>query len=131
MRIKPLDETIEWSSIVDVWKQMWHYLISEEPILSEEEFDAMLAREDQTVLSHDFLIAEDNQGTLIGFVGLLKSSTRDFWRVMNVVLPEYIESTLPGKLFDAIMKLANKQAAPELRFYSRAQFTAFNEKLEA
>ena len=116
MRIRPLDETIERSSLIDVWKQMWSYLTPEEPILSEETFKAMMIRDNQTVLSRDFLIAEDNQGTIIGFVGLLKSSTREFWRVMSVVLPEQIKSMLPGKLLDAIVKLAKKQEAPKLRF---------------
>ncbi|MFX0093703.1 MAG: GNAT family N-acetyltransferase [Candidatus Hodarchaeota archaeon] len=130
MRIKQLEETHERSSIVAVWKKMWQYLNPDEPVLSEEVFDAILARENQTVLSHDFLIAEDSQNSIIGFAGLLKSSTRVFWRVMNVVLPEYIKSSLPGKLFDAIITLAKKQAAPKLRFYSRGHFIPFNRKLE-
>ncbi len=130
MRIKPLDETIERSSIIYVWKQMWSYLIPEETDLTEEKFDAIFSRDDQTVFPRDFLIAEDNQGNIIGFAGLGKSSKRDFWRVTYVVLPEYVKSNLPGKLLDAIVNLAKKQAAPKLRFYSRANFTPLNKKLE-
>lgn len=66
MWIKPLDETTERSRIIDVRKQMWCYLTPEEPILSEEVFDARVVSDDQTILSHDFLITEDNQGTMIG-----------------------------------------------------------------
>ncbi len=130
MQIKPLDETIEQSSMIDVWKQMWCYLTPEEPILSEEAFDARVVRGDQTVLSRDFLIAEDNQGSIMGFTGLQKSSTRDFWRIMYAVLPEHIKSRLPGKLLDAIVNLAKKQGAPKLRFYSRKDFASLKNKLE-
>ncbi|MFX0181435.1 MAG: GNAT family N-acetyltransferase [Candidatus Hodarchaeota archaeon] len=130
MRIKPLDETIERSSMIEVWKQMWSYLTPEGPILSEEAFDAIVVRDDQTVLSRDFLIAEDSQGSIIGFIGLQKSSTRDFWRITYAVLPEYIKSRLPGRLMDAIVNLAKKQGSSKLRSYSRMDFTSLNRKLE-
>ncbi|MFX0209636.1 MAG: GNAT family N-acetyltransferase [Candidatus Hodarchaeota archaeon] len=130
MRIKPLNVIIERSYIIDIWKQMWNHLMPEEPTLSEEEFDTLFAREDQTVLDRDFLIAKDNQGKAIGFTGLMKSSTRDYWRIMYIVLPEYIQSKLPGQLLDAIVNLANIQAASKLRFYSRENFILLNKKLK-
>ncbi|MFX0123505.1 MAG: GNAT family N-acetyltransferase [Candidatus Hodarchaeota archaeon] len=130
MQIKPLDETIERSNLIDVWRQMWGYLTPEESILSEEAFNAIVVRDDLTVLYRDFLIAVDNQGSIIGFTGLQKSSTRDFWRIVYAVLPEHIESRLPGKLLDAIVNLAKKQNAPKLRFYSRHIFTSLIAKLE-
>jgi len=62
MQIKPVDETSDRVRMIEDWKQMWEYLTPEKPILSEETFDAIVIRDDQTVLSRDFLIAEDNQG---------------------------------------------------------------------
>jgi hypothetical protein len=63
MQIKSLDGTIERSRIIDVWKQMWCYLNPEETELTEEEFDAIFARDDQTLLSRDFLRQKIIKGT--------------------------------------------------------------------
>ncbi|MFX1285043.1 MAG: GNAT family N-acetyltransferase [Promethearchaeota archaeon] len=130
MQIKPLNASIERSNIVDIWKQMWNHLMPEEPTLTGEEFNTLLIREDQTVIERDLLVTVDNQEKIIGYTGLMKSSTRDYWRIMNVVLPEYIQSNLPGKQLDAIVNLAKKQAAPKLRFYSREGFNPLNKKLK-
>lgn len=132
MRIIPYNEKTGLSGIINVWNQFMKHFNDVSMIYnSEEEFKAKLARYfSDTVLSRDFLIAEDNQGKIIGYAGFLKSSKGDFWYLQTIVLPDYFESSLPGKLMDEILSLAKKQAAPELRVYTKAILKPYVKKLE-
>lgn len=132
LRIKPYNEKTGLSGIINVWNQFMKHFNDVSMIHnSEEEFKAVLATSfSDTVLSRDFLIAEDNQGKIIGYAGFLKPSKGDFWIFQTIVLPDYFESSLPGKLIDEILSLAKKQAAPELRFFTKAILKPYVKKLE-
>lgn len=116
MKIRPFDETIDKSKVVEVLDRVLKY---ENPALGidEDMFNTALKfQSDQSIPSRDFLVAEDNDGKIIGFAGLLKSSKRDFWRVGCDVLPEYFKSNIFVELFQSILHLKNEQNGPEIRF---------------
>ncbi|MFX0030572.1 MAG: hypothetical protein ACFE8B_15275, partial [Candidatus Hermodarchaeota archaeon] len=116
MKIRPFDETIDKSRIIEVLDKVIKF---ENPALgiNEEQFNAAFEFEgEQTNLSRDFLVAEDNNGKIIGFAGLLKTAKRDSWRVAIEVLPDYFKSNIFVELFESIFKLKNEQNGPEVRF---------------
>ena len=85
--------------------------------INEEEFDeALVVEGDQTDLSRDCLIAEDNKGEMKGFACLFKSSKHDSWWLNIKVLPPQFKSNLLVNLFESILNVANKQNAPQIRF---------------
>lgn len=85
--------------------------------INEEELDVVLAVEgNQTDLSSDCLIAENNKGEISGFACLFKSSKRDSWWLNIKVLPPQFKSNLLVNLFESILNVANKQNAPQIRF---------------
>lgn len=116
MKIRPFDETIDKIRVVEVLDQVLKY---DNPALGidEDQFNAALTFEgEQTILSRDFLVVEDNKGKIIGFGGLLKSSKRDSWRLAIDVIPEYFKSNIFVELFESILNLKNEQNGPEIRF---------------
>ncbi len=116
MKIRPFDETIDKARVIEVLDRVLKY---ENPALgiNEEQFNAALEfGGEQTILSRDFLVAEDNEGKIIGFSGLLKSSKRDSWRLAFEVIPEYFKSTIFVELFESILNIKNEQNGPEIRF---------------
>ena len=65
-------------AVIEVWDKVLKD-INPIWIINEEVFDSELAVfGDQTILSRDYLVAEDKNGVLIGFAGLFKSSKRNF-----------------------------------------------------
>jgi mycothiol synthase len=85
--------------------------------MNEKIFDSELAvTGDQTILSRDFLVAENDNKEIIGYSGFLKSSKRDSWDLEVNMLPEYFKSDFMVELFESIIDLANQQNAPDLRF---------------
>jgi len=119
MKIRPFDETIDKTRVIDVLDRAIKF---ENPALgmNEEQFNAAFDFEgEQTNLSRDFLVAEDNEGKIIGFAGLIKSSKRDSWRLAIEVLPDYFKSNFFVELFESILSLKNEQNGPEVRFSLR------------
>ncbi|UCE12178.1 MAG: GNAT family N-acetyltransferase [Candidatus Heimdallarchaeota archaeon] len=124
-------EKIDRKIMIELMNQTIQHFNPENPsFINEEQLDYELTNNDLTVLSRDFLIAEDNQGTRVGFAGLLKSSKKGWWVVMLYVLPAFLSTHFPGELFDEIISLAKKQSAPELRFYIHASFAAIHDKFQ-
>lgn len=119
MEIRSFDENLDKTRIIALLDTVLKE-INPGLTMNEDRFDAMLAVEgDQTILSRDSLVAEDDDGKIIGFSGLLKSSKHNFWRLDISMLPEYNKSNLTVKLFESILNLASKQNAPEIRFTTR------------
>ncbi len=115
MKIRPF-ESNDKTRVVEVLDRVLKY---DNPALGMDEdlFNAALAFEgEQTILSRDFLVAEDNEGKIIDFSGLLKSSKRDSWRLAFEVIPEYFTSTIFVELFESILNIKNEQNGPEIRF---------------
>ena len=132
MRIKPYDETIDRSNLVDLMNQMNTYFDSENPLfMTIESLDLNLSTFDLTVLSRDFLTVKDNQEKLVGFAGLFKSSLQDWWQVEYAISPEHLTSSLTGELIDAILKLAKEQAAPEIHLFGHTSFSTLHDKLQS
>jgi len=116
MIIRPFNVKTDKTRIIEVWNNV---LKDINPVwaINEEELDAVLAVEgDQTDLSRDCLIAEDNKGQIIGFACLFKSSKRDSWWLEIKILPQHFKSNLSVKIFESILDLVNKQNAPQIRF---------------
>ncbi|MFX1388438.1 MAG: GNAT family N-acetyltransferase [Promethearchaeota archaeon] len=74
---------------------------------------------DQTDLSRDCLIAEDNKGDIIGFALLFKSSKQNTCWLEVKILPHYFKSEFYVKLFESALKLTSKQNTPKIRFVLR------------
>jgi len=71
IKIKPFDDSIGLSLLVDLYNQMAKYLNPETTIeLTEELAHVILGKE--TVLSRDFLIFENEQSKIIAFAGASK-----------------------------------------------------------
>ncbi|GAG10666.1 unnamed protein product, partial [marine sediment metagenome] len=109
MLIKPFNVNTDKTRIIGVWNKVLKD-INPGWAINEEEFDAALAVEgDQTDLSRDCLIAEDNKGEINGFACLFKSSKRGSWWLNIKVLPPHFKSNLLVNLFESILNVANKQ----------------------
>jgi len=129
-KIKPYDESLGLSTLVDLYNQMVKYLNPEATLqITEELVRVILGKE--TVLSRDFLIFENTQGQIIAFTGVSNVEMYNAWLAIYAVLPKYIESKLPGALIDATLKIGKKLNAPELLFRTVGELSApFDEKLE-
>ena len=132
MRIKPYDETIDRSNLVDLMNQMNKHFDPENSLfMTIESLNLNLSTNDLTVLSRDFLVVKDNQEKLIGFTGFYKSSLQNWWQVEFVISPEYLTTSLSGELIDAILKLAKEQAAPELHLFGHTSFLTLHSKFKS
>lgn len=131
IQIKPYDESLGLSILVDLYNQMSKYLNPETTIeLTEELARVVLGKEID--LSQDFLIFESQQGEIIAFAGVSKLPIyKDAWVVIYGVLPDYFKSELPVKLIDTVLELGKKKNAPELLFQTLGKLSApFEERLE-
>ena len=131
-KIKPYDESLGLSIIVDFYNKMAKYLNPETTLEVTEELARVILGE-ETVLSRDYLIFENTQDEIIAFAGASKVPIyKDAWFVIYGVLPEYFKSELPGKLIEAILNHGKKRNAPELLFQTIGELSApFEEKLES
>ncbi len=130
-KIKPYDESLGLSIIVDLYNQMVKYLNPEATLqITEELARVILGKE--TVLSRDFLIFENMQGKIIAFTGVSNVEIYNAWLAIYGVLPKYIESEIPGELIDATLDIGKKLNAPKLLFRTIGDLSApFDEKLES
>jgi len=130
-KIKPYDESLGLSIIIDLYNQMMIYLNPETIMLITEEL-AHVVLGKETVLSRDFLIFENKQGENIAVAGVANVPLiKDAWLAIYGVLPEYIESKLPGELIDAILNLGKELNTPELLFQTFGELSApFEKKFE-
>ncbi len=114
--IRPFNINTDKTRIIEVWNKVLND-INPTWTIKEEELEVALEVEgDQTDLSRDCLIAEDNNGKMNGFAILFKSSKRDPWWLELKVLPKHFKSNLLIELFEAILDLANKQCGPKILF---------------
>ncbi len=132
IKIKPYDESIGLSKLVDLYNKMFKYLNPETTIELTEEL-ALIILGKETILSRDFLVFENEQDIIIAFAGASKVRMyKDAWFTIYGVLPEYIESELPGKLIEAVLNHGKKRNAPELLFQTTGELSApFEKKLES
>jgi ribosomal protein S18 acetylase RimI-like enzyme len=131
-KIKPYDESLGLSIIVDFYNQMTKYLNPETTLQINEELARVILGK-ETVLSRDYLIFENKQGEIIAFAGVSNVPVyKDTWLCIYGVLPEYIGSELPGELIDAILNLGKELNAPEVLFQTFGELSApFEKKLES
>jgi ribosomal protein S18 acetylase RimI-like enzyme len=130
--VKPYDDSIGLSLIVDLYNQMAKYLNPETTLhITEELVRVYLGQE--TVFSRDYLIFENNQGKFIAYTGLsLTPVVKDSYVAVYAVQPEYIDSELPGELIDATMDLKKKLNVSTFLFQTIGDLSApFDEKLES
>lgn len=131
-KIKPYDESLGFSKLVDLYNQMGKYLNPETTFhITEELARTYLGKE--TVLSRDYLTFEDKQGEIIAFTGLsITPMVKDAFVTVYAVQPEYIDSDLPGKLIDATLDLKKKLNVPKFLFQTIGDLSApFDEKLDS
>ncbi|MFW9820187.1 MAG: GNAT family N-acetyltransferase [Candidatus Thorarchaeota archaeon] len=130
--VKPYNDSIGLSSIVDLYNQMNKYLNPETTLQVTEEM-ARIYLGQETVFSRDYLVFEDKQGKIIAFTGLsLLPMVKDAYVVVYGVQPEYIDSKLPGELIDATLDLKNNLNISKCLFETVGELSApFDEKLES
>ncbi|MFX0006789.1 MAG: GNAT family N-acetyltransferase [Promethearchaeota archaeon] len=115
MKIRPYKDS-DKLCVVSVLNEVYKD-INPTLIINEEVFDSdMKVDGDQTILSRDYIVAEDESGEIVGFAGLYKSSKRDYWGLDLFMLPKFFKSKRMVELFHSALILAKKQDAPELRF---------------
>jgi len=132
IQIKPWDETISRSIIIDLYNQMMHYLNPKGTLeINENMLNFWLG--EHTILSRDFLRFEDNNNSIIAWAGIVKDPMlKDAWTVGYGVLPEYFKTELPGKLIDASLNLGKKLKTPDLLFNTTGTLsTPFDEKIKS
>lgn len=132
IQIKPWDESISRTVIIDLLNQQYRYLNPKDPIEVNEEMLNLYLGED-TVLSRDALRFENSQNNIIGFAGIVKSPIYKNTRVVGYgILPEYFKTDLPRKLIDNSLTLGKKLKVPELLFSTTGTLSdPFDEKLES
>ncbi|MFX1419470.1 MAG: GNAT family N-acetyltransferase [Promethearchaeota archaeon] len=131
-KIKHYDDSIPLSTIVDIFNQMAKYFNPKTTTqLTEELIYAVLGTE--TISSRDYLVVENKQGEIVAFMGISKIPfVKDALMTVYGVLPEYIESELPGKLIDALLNLKKELNIPEIIFQTAGERSApFDKKLES
>jgi len=132
IQIKPWDETIDRSVIIELYNQTAKYLNPKGLLLLNKALlNFWLGK--NTVLSRDFLRFEDNESKIIAFLGVVKSPMlKDVWGVGYGLLPEYFKSDLPGKIIDAALSLGKKLKVPEVLFETIGSLSLpFDEKLKS
>ena len=132
IQIKPWDESINRTVIIDLLNQQYKYLNPKDPIeVNEEMLNFFLG--ENTVLSRDALRIENNQNKIIGFASIINSPMyKNTWIVGYGILPEYFKTDIPEKLIDAALDLGKKLKVPELLFGTTGTLSApFDEKLES
>ncbi|MFW9970738.1 MAG: GNAT family N-acetyltransferase [Candidatus Odinarchaeota archaeon] len=131
-KIKPYDETLGLSVLVDLYNQSMKYFNPETTLEITEELVQVVLGKD-TVLSRDYLIFEDMQGKIIACIGISKVPMyKGALLTVYGILPEYMESELPGELIDAILDLGKRLKVPELLFQTIGKLAApFDKKLES
>ncbi len=132
IRIKPWDETVDLSVIIELYNQTAKYLNPKATLLLNEAlFNFWVGK--NTVLSRDFLIFEDNENKIIAFLGVVKSPMfKDAWSVGYGLVPDYFKSDLPEKIIDAALSLGKKLKVPEVLFETTGSLSLpFDEKLKS
>ncbi len=131
-KIKPYDDSIGLSLIVDLYNQMVKYLNPESTLQITEELARMYLGQ-ETVFSRDYLLFENKQGKIIGFTGLsLTPIVKDAYVAVYALKPEFLDSELPGELIDATLDLKKKLNVPQFLFQTIGDLSApFDEKLES
>ncbi|MFW9825644.1 MAG: hypothetical protein ACFFE4_22065, partial [Candidatus Thorarchaeota archaeon] len=130
IEIKPWDESIDRSLLVELYNQKTQYLTPKLGLkINEEMLNFKLGKVD---LRQTFLRFENGQGEIVAFAGIVKSSNfKDSWEVEYGFLPKYLKSELPGKLILAILELGRKLKIPTLIFKISGSLSApFDEKLK-
>ena len=132
IQIKPWDDTIDRSVIIELFNQTVKYINPKETLLLNKALLNWWLGEN-TVLSRDFLRFEDNKSKIIAFLGVVKSPMlKDAWGVGYGLLPDYFKSDLPGKIIDASLSLGKKLKVPELLFDTTGLISLpFDEKLKS
>jgi len=131
-KIKPYDESLGFSKLVDLYNQMGKYLNPETTFhITEELARTFLGKE--TVLSRDYLTFENKQGEIIAFTGLsITPMLKDAYLAIYGVSPKYIDSELPEELIDATLDLGKKLNVPEIIFQTIGDLSVpFDNKLES
>jgi ribosomal protein S18 acetylase RimI-like enzyme len=130
--VKPYDDSIGLSLILDLYNEMNKYLNPETTIRITEELARMYLGQ-ETVFSRDYLVFENNQGKIVAFTGLsLTPMVKDAYLTIYAVQPEYFDSELPGKLIDATMDLKKKLNVRKFLFQTIGDLsTPFDKKLES
>lgn len=119
MSIRLFSENLDKNRLIEVLDKFLKDINPTLKLTGEQFYSSIAMMGDQTILSRDSLVVEDNNGNLIGFTGLLKSSKRDFWYLEIAMLPEFYKSNFTVNLFDSILNLAKEQNAPDIRFTIR------------
>lgn len=89
MQIKPFSDEIDPIILMNIRNRMRKYF-NPEGIQDSETFEAYIKPWDKTEPKKDFLVAEDNNGDIVGWAGLFKSSK--FWNgIAILVSPEFIK----------------------------------------
>lgn len=130
IEIKPWDESIDRSVLVELYNQKTQYLTPKLGLkINEEMLNFKLGKVD---LRQAFLRFENWQGEIIAFAGIVKSNKfKDSWEVEYGFFPKYLKSELPGKIILATLDLGRKLKIPTLIFKISGSLSApFDEKLK-
>ena len=129
MKIKPYREDIDPTILMKIRTKMRNFF-SADVIQDTQSFEEYMKPWDDSDPRNDLLIAEDDNGNIVGWSGLFKS-TKFYSCIAILVLPEYVSSDLPIKLLDSTEKLAKAQDLNNLRLYVYGTFTVLRNGLTA
>ncbi|MHA1931198.1 MAG: GNAT family N-acetyltransferase [Promethearchaeota archaeon] len=115
IQIKPWDETISRSVLIEIYNKMIRYLNPKYGV--ELNKDLLNSRIGKVSLLTNFLRFENGKGRIIAFTGIVKHITlKDVWIVYYGLLPRYFKSDLLKKIVDASLDLGKELDVPELFF---------------
>jgi mycothiol synthase len=122
--IKPWDESIDRSALLDIMNAHFKYLTSEYYVeTTKEVFDRIFGNASN--LTRDLLIFKSEAGKVVGFTGVSSiSGAASSWRLVFAILPEYFETSLPQQLIEASISLGHTLKIETLTLYTLGSLAA-------
>ncbi|MHA2038709.1 MAG: GNAT family N-acetyltransferase [Promethearchaeota archaeon] len=128
--IRKYDESIKFSSLVELYNKFARYL-NPAAVVINDEYASIILDNDPDFFDNS-LIFETMENEIIGFASIFKLPfAKNDRMVIYGLIPEYLESELPGELVDAILNHGIKQNIPELYIDTTGELSKpFDDKLE-
>ncbi|MFX1574478.1 MAG: GNAT family N-acetyltransferase [Promethearchaeota archaeon] len=128
--IRKYDDSFEFSALLELYNKFNRYL-NPAAIEVNDAYALVILNNDPDFLDN-LLIFETMENEIIGFAGIIKLpfSANDKMVIYGLI-PEYLESELPGEIIDAILNLGVNKSIPELYIQTAGELSKpFDDKLE-
>ncbi|UCC20021.1 MAG: GNAT family N-acetyltransferase [Promethearchaeota archaeon] len=128
--VRNYDETIEFSTILELYNKLSKHLNPAAVEITEEYASALLSSNPN--LQQNSLIFGKDQDDILGFASIIQLPFyKNEWFALYGMELEYLNSELPGELIKEILNLGKKNNIPELYIQTTGELSAsFDDTLE-